>query len=112
MEEQERHLKSQTAANHLSQKHLSRPMDTVTIRQTGELPDRQVCTWYQLPVRPHGHLVTQSRPDKDTSSVVQSPEKTIVGTRLDTDQLHSYWLQKHVDPVTWTDDAHHVQVCV
>lgn len=86
-------------------------MDAVTIRQTGELPDRQVCTWYQLPVRPHGHLVTQSRPDKDTSSVVQSPEKTIVGTRLDTDQLHSYWLQKHGDSVTWTGDAHRVQVC-
>lgn len=58
--------------------------------------DRQVITWHQLPVRPYRHLITESSSNEDRASVVQRPEETVVRTRLDTDQLHSYWLQRYV----------------
>lgn len=49
-------------------------------------------TWYKVPARPNGHLITESSPDEDTSFVVQSPEESVIRTRLNADQLHSGWL--------------------
>ena len=77
------------------------------------LQTRQVCTWYKLPLRPHRHLITESGPDEDTSSVVQRPEETIIRTRLNTDQLHPNWLLRNDVTVTvMTLEVINVSICL
>lgn len=54
-------------------------------------------TWHHFPRSPHRHLMTESSSDKDRPTVVQSPEQTVIGTGLNTDQLHSHWLWRQMN---------------
>lgn len=57
--------------------------------------DRLARTWDEVPVRPNGHLFTESSPDEDAASIVQRPKETIVRTCLYVNQLDASRLHTH-----------------